>query len=411
MDTARKQGFTRRRFLSGAGLAPFAGALAGAAPPPAPQTRGDGDVYAELGVRPFINAAGTYTALSGSLMHAEVVAAMESAARRYVSIAELQDACGARIAALTGAESALVTAGCAAALTVATAACIAGKDEDAIRRIPDAAGLKNKVLFPKGQRFSYDHAIRNAGAEIVEVESRKDLEAAIDERTAMLFYLNLAADRSPLSREELVEVGRRKGIPTLIDAAADLPPAKNLTAFVEMGYDLVAFSGGKGLRGPQCSGLLLGRKDLIEAAFLNGAPHSDSVGRIAKVGKEEIVGLTKAVELYAVRDHDADWREWEARVSHVLDAVKDIPGVQAERFVPSIANEVPHAAVAWDPARISLTRDGVAQVLREDEPRIELRPGPSDEPRLEIGVWMMEPDEHRIVASRVAAVLREATRA
>ncbi|HXV61311.1 MAG TPA: aminotransferase class V-fold PLP-dependent enzyme [Vicinamibacteria bacterium] len=368
----------------------------------------ENDVYRELGIRPFINAAGTYTALSASLMDRAVIEAMESAARNYVSIPELQEAAGNRIASLVGSEAALVTAGCAAALTLATAACVCGENEDAIRRVPDTEGLKNEVIFPLGHRFGYDHAIRNVGVKIVEVASKEELDAAIGDRTAMLFFLNLAANRSPITREELVEAGKRTGVPTLIDAAADLPPARNLTDLAGMGFDLVAFSGGKGLRGPQCSGLLIGRKDLVRAAFLNGSPHSDSVGRIAKVGKEEIVGLTKAVELYVARDHDADWREWESRVSHILSAVEGIEGVTGERFVPEIANEVPHAAINWDPNQIRLTRDELARILREGEPRIEARPSEGDAPRLEIGVWMMTPGDHEVVAARCREALRGA---
>ncbi len=178
-----------------------------------------------------------------------------------------------------------------------------------------------------------------------------------------------------------------------------------------MGYDLVAFSGGKGLRAPQCSGVLLGRKDLIRAAYVNGSPHSNSVARIAKVGKEEIVGLTKAVELYFERDHEAEWNEWEARVRHILSTVEDIPGVSGERFVPEIANEVPHAAIEWDPKRIALTRQDFVEALRDGEPRIEVRPSDPGEPRLEIGVWMMEPGDHQIVASRCAEILRGAGKA
>jgi L-seryl-tRNA(Ser) seleniumtransferase len=390
---------TRRGFLSGLGAASFSGTLAERGSPAEPL-----DVYEDLGVRPFINAAGTYTALSASLMPPEVRRAMESAAGRYVSIPELQEAAGKRIASLVGAESALVTAGCAAALTLATAASVAGSSQEAILRLPDTSGLKNEVIFPKGHRFVYDHAIRNVGVRLVEAASVEELRASINANTAMLFYLNNAANQSPIRREELVEAGRKAGIPTLIDAAADLPPASNLTAFLKMGFDLVAFSGGKGLRGPQCSGLLLGRKDLIQAAFLNGSPHSDTVGRLAKVGKEEIVGLTRAVELYLARDHEADWKEWEDRVAHIVATVSNV-GVRVERFVPEIANEVPHAAITWDPKSFALTRDTFATALREGEPRIEPRPSASDEPRLEIGVWMMEPGEHRIVADRCLEIL------
>jgi L-seryl-tRNA(Ser) seleniumtransferase len=391
--------WSRRQILSTIGLAPLSSAVARAS------FTAEAGVYAELGVRPFINAAGTYTALSASLMPPEVVRAMDEASRSYVSIPELQEAAGKRIASLLGAEAALVTSGCAAALTLATAACVCGGDEAAIRRVPEIAGLKDEVIFPRGHRFGYDHAIRNVGVRIVEVENASDLHAKITGRTAMLFYLNYVAKGSPVSREEIVEAGKRAGIPTLIDAAADLPPAGNLTAFTELGFDLVAFSGGKGLRGPQCSGLLLGKKDLIRAAFLNGSPHSDSVGRAAKVGKEEIVGLTKAIEIYLKKDHDAEWREWESRVSHILKRVSGIDGVRAERFVPEIANETPHLAIEWDESRIPLTRDSFASALRQGEPRIEIRPSAPEEPRIEVGVWMMEPGDHVVVADRCAEVL------
>ncbi|HJS74769.1 MAG TPA: aminotransferase class V-fold PLP-dependent enzyme, partial [Vicinamibacteria bacterium] len=356
---------SRRGFLSGIGLASVSGSI-----PLRRMPAGAVDAYNELGVRPFINAAGTYTALSASLMPKEVREAMESAASRYVSIPELQEAAGRRIAFLVGAEAALVTSGCAAALTLATAAAVAGSSQEAILRIPDVTGLKDEVVIPKGHRFVYDHAVRNVGVRLVEAASPEELKASINEKTAMLFYLNNAANKSPIAREELVAAGKSKGVPTLIDAAADLPPVKNLTAFLEMGFDLVAFSGGKGLRGPQSSGLLLGRKDLIQAAFLNGSPHSDTIGRLAKVGKEEIVGLTRALELYLARDHEADWKDWEARVAHIVSKFEGIDGVRAERFVPEIANEVPHAAITWDPKRFGLTRETFAKALRDGEPRI-----------------------------------------
>ncbi len=395
---------SRRRFLSGLGVASVSGTLGGGRLSASPEAL---DVYKDLGVRPFINAAGTYTALSASIVPPEVRKAMEDASRHFVSIPELQEAAGRRIASLVGAEAALVTAGCAAALTLGTAAAVAGSSPEAILRLPDTTGLKNEVILPKGHRFVYDHAIRNVGVRLIEAGSREELLAAVNEKTALLFFLNNAANKSPISREELVAVGKKRGVPTLIDAAADLPPAKNLRAFLEMGFDLVAFSGGKGLRGPQSSGLLLGREDLIHAAFLNGSPHSDTIGRLAKVGKEEIVGLTRALELYLKRDHDADWKEWEERVAHIVSRVSGIDSVRAERFVPEIANEVPHAAIAWDPKRIDLTRESFAKALREGEPRIEPRPSPAEEARLEIGVWMMEPGEHRIVADRCAGVLKQ----
>lgn len=409
--------WTRRGFLRGAGIASLVGsgvadrsfAAERALEQPALGSQSaESGTYRTLGVRPLINAAGTYTALSASIMPSEVVAAMEEAARQNVSIAELQQAVGDHIAKRVGAEAALVTAGCAAALTAATAACVCGTDEELIRRVPDTAGMKDEVIFQKSHRFSYDHAIRNIGVRIVEVETREELQAAINGKTAMLFFLNAAESRGQIGCEEFARIAKDAQIPSLIDVAADLPPASNLWAFTKMGYDLVAFSGGKGLRGPQCSGLLLGRRDLIDAAFLNGSPNSDTVARIAKVGKEEIVGLWKAIELYLARDHEAEWAEWERRVDVIAERVSHIRSVHAEQFVPEIANHVPHLAVSWDPEVVPLTRSGVAQALRDGEPRIELRPSEPDEPRLEIGVWMLQSGEAEIVARRCAEVLTSA---
>ncbi len=405
---------TRRDFVQGAGLSAVIGAVSGKRVLSARSTTGTGStrpgIYEELGIRPLINAAGTYTALSASLMPREVSAAMEEAARRHVSIPELQAAAGARITSLVGAEAALVTTGCAAALTTATAACVSGTDEEMIRRVPEASGMKDEVIIQRSHRFSYDHAIRNVGVTLVEVETEEELRAAVNDRTAMMFFLNYHDPKGDIKRARFAELAKELGIPSLIDAAADLPPAENLRAFTALGYDMVAFSGGKGLRGPQCSGLLLGRKDLIDAAFLNGSPHSDSVGRIAKVGKEEIVGLLTAVELYVEKDHEAEWGDWEDRVRHIGAAVTKIGGVTAERFVPEIANQVPHLAITWDTDSVDIDRESFIQALRDGEPRIEPRPGSSDDNRLEIGVWMMQPGEHRIVASRCAEILGAASR-
>ncbi len=378
---------------------------------PAEQARGSSEpdtIYARLGVRPFINGAGTYTALSASVMSAEVVAAMAEASHQFVSIGELQAAAGQRIASLLGAESALIISGCAAALTLAAAACVAGTDQEKIRRLPDTSGMKNEVIIQTAHRFGYDRAIRNTGVRLVEVQTRAELEAAINERTAFLFFLNNANARGEVDRETFAAIARAASVPSLIDAAADVPPVENLRAFTAMGYDLVTFSGGKGLRGPQCSGLLLGRRDLVEAAYVNGSPHSDTIGRIAKVGKEEIVGLTRAIEVYLEKDHQAEWDEWERRVRDIARAMTSIAGVRAERFVPEIANEVPHVAISWDRERVQSSRADVIQALRDGEPRIGVRPGDTGDSRIEIGVWMMQPGDHEIVARRCAEVLSAA---
>jgi L-seryl-tRNA(Ser) seleniumtransferase len=364
-------------------------------------------IYEELGIRPFINAAGTYTVLSACVMPREVITAMEEASLQHVSIPELQEAAGKRIASLVGSDAALVTSGCAGALTLATAACVCGTDEEKIRRVPDTSGMKNEVIFQKTHRFGYDHAIRNVGVKIVEVETRQELESAINDKTAMLFFLNSGDPQGKIKRQEFAEIAKKVGIPSLIDAAADIPPAENLSAYIKMGYDLVAFSGGKGLKGPQCSGLLLGRKDLIQAAFLNGSPHSDTAGRIGKVGKEEIVGLMTAVELYVKRDHQADWKEWERRINVIEKAVSGIRSVQTEMFIPEIANQVPHLAIRWDSNAMHFTKEDFINALREGEPRIEVRPNSPTEPRLEVGVWMLQPGEDRIVARRCAEILKQ----
>ena len=410
---------TRRRFLRRAGLASAIGSglsfrpletNAGSHRKTQQASSALHGIYEDLGLRPFINAAGTYTMLSACIMPEEVAAAMREASRRHISIPELQEAAGKRIAGLLGSESALVTSGCASALTLATAACVCGSDQEKIHKIPDTSGMKNEVIFQKSHRFGYDHAIRNVGVRIVEVETRTQLESAINSQTAMLFFLNSANSQGQIKREEFASLARQKGIPSLIDGAADVPPVENLSAFHKMGFDLVAFSGGKGLRGPQCSGLLLGRKDLIQAAFLNGSPNSDSVGRAGKVGKEEIVGLMTAVQLFMHRDHKADWLEWEDRVKNIERSVSGLRGIETEHFIPEIANHVPHLAIKWDPKTLPATRDDIAKLLREGEPRIEVRPSPPGDPRLEVAVWMLQRGEDQIVARRCAEVFRTASK-
>jgi len=362
-------------------------------------------IYNQLGIRPLINAAGTYTMLSACTMPREVVQAMDDAARYQVSIDELHQAVGKKIAALTGAEAALVTAGAANALTLATAACLAGKDQQKISRLPDTEGNRNEVILQKAHRVAYEHAIRAAGGRLVEIETRDQLVNAIGGKTAMLFFLNFADPKGQVKRQEFIEIARKAKVPTLIDAAADVPPPQRLSEYVKMGFDLVAFSGGKGLRGPQCSGLLLGRKELIEAAYLNGSPHADSVGRGAKVGKEEIVGLWTAVEVYLKKDHKAEWNEWESRVRMIRKAVEGLRSVTSETFVPEIANESPHVRVSWDPKVLPLKNDQVRKLLRDGDPRIEIRPSDGTLPNLEIGVWMLQPGQDRVVARRVREIL------
>ena len=398
-----KPSVTSRRAVLGAFAAsglPLIGSGASASAQESPPVR---DVIRELGVRPCINAAGTYTALTGSLMLPEVVAGIQAASRQYVRLNELHDAVGKRIAELLKCEAALVSAGCASALSLATAACVAGSDSERIRRIPETAGMKNEVLVQRTHRVGYDHAIRNAGVKLIEVETSEELEKKVNDKTAMLFFLNSADPQGKIHHEEFVAIGKKHGVPTLIDAAADVPPASNLFRFTKLGFDLVAFSGGKGLRGPQSSGLLLGSKDLIAAARLNNSPNSDSLCRTNKVNKEELVGMLIALELFLERDHDAVWKAWEARCSRITQALADFKDVRTEVNVPTGANAVPHLHVSWDYDQRKLTAGQMAEKLRDGEPSIEVVPG--SRRQLIVGVWMMQPGDDAIVGRRIREIL------
>ena len=367
------------------------------------------DVLGELEVRTFLNAAGTYTRLTASKMPLEVQSAMQGASTRYVNLDELHAKAGDHIAQLLEAEAALVTAGCASALTLATAACIAGDDKERIKLLPDTTGMQNEVVLQTAHRNSYDHAVRNAGARLVEVETASEMEAAINDRTAMLFFLNHAENDGQIGHEEFVAIGRKHGVPTLNDAAADVPPADNLFRFQRMGYDLVAFSGGKGLRGPQSAGLLVGRRDLVEAARLNNNPNSDSVGRSNKVNKEEVVGMLVALELFLEQDHDQIWKEWTRRCRQIARSVASLPGVATEIFVPEIANAVPHLRIRWNYSQSRLSAKAAAELLRDGNPSIEVRPNHDE--GLEIAVWMLDPGDERVVGRRIHGVLSTAINA
>lgn len=371
------------------------------------------DLISELGVRTFINAAGTYTVLTASLMRPEVVAAMAAASTRFVNIDELQEAAGRRVAELIGCDAAMITSGASAALTLGTAACITGKDQDFILRIPDLSpDMKSEVIVQRLHRYGYDHAVRNCGVKMVEVDSAAELEAAINRRTAMMLFFNDREHIGQIGAEEFVSLGKKHGIPTFNDAAADVPPTENLSKFTKMGFDLVTFSGGKGIRGPQSAGLLLGRKDLIEAARLNAAPNSDSIGRGFKINKEEIIGMLIAVESYLNRDAEAEWREWEQRAQTIAAAVAEVESMQTEIYVPPIANHVPHLKLTWRKDAAGLSADEVRERMRNGEPSIETTPAstaaslplPPPPPGVEemmIGVWMLQPGEAEVVALRL----------
>ncbi len=396
----------RRKFLSSlAGLPLIGGLLPSNAVAAARSGAAGRDLIAELGVTPIINAAGTYTTLTASLMPPEVVGAIAEASTKYVRLNELHDAVGERIAQLVKADSALVSAGCASALSQATAACVAGTDRDKIRMIPDTHGMKDEVIVQKSHRNGYDHAIRNAGVKMIEIETVAEFERAVNHKTAMSFYLNSATPNGKIAHEEWVALCRKHEIPSLIDAAADVPPVDNLYRFQKVGFDLVAFSGGKGIRGPQSAGLLFGRKDLIAAARMNASPNSDSLCRTNKVNKEELVGMLAAVELYVNKDHDAEWKLWERRCEVIANEAKKVKTVQTRMFVPELANMVPHLEVTWDEETVGRTRQQVVEAMRTGKPQIELRPGGG--PGISVGVWMMQEGDEEIVARRLREELQK----
>jgi len=364
------------------------------------------DFLKELGVRPIINGAGAYTMMTGSLMNPEAVRAIEAMSHDFVRLDELHDAVGQRIAKLLGCEAAMVPSGAAAGLTLATAACMTGTNPEFILRLPNTTGMKNEVIIQKSHRFPYDHAVRNCGVRLVEVIGAEELERAITPRTAMLLFLNKGDPLGKIKAAEFIQLGKKHGIPTLNDAAADVPPVENLFKYTKMGFDLVAFSGGKGLLGPQSTGLLLGRKDLIQAARLNTAPHSDSFGRGLKVNKEEMVAVWVALEHYLKRDHQKDWREWEERVRIMASGLSSSRGVSTEKFVPEIANQVPHLRIRWNPSVVKISHAEAVRQLREGEPSIEPVPASYVKDTLEFATWMMQPGEAETVTRRLREILK-----
>jgi D-glucosaminate-6-phosphate ammonia-lyase len=378
----------------------------GLEPPPPPAGKAGRDYFRELGVRPFINAAGTYTAMTASLMLPEVMDAINYASKQYVMLDELHDRVGERIAKLVRAEAAMVTCGAASALTLGTAGVLTGTDRQKISDLPNLANMKSEVIIQKAHRFGYDRALRNCGVTLVEVETRDDLERAVNGKTAMMLFYNNNNKEGRIQDQEFAELGRKHGIPTMNDAAADVPPLENLWKYTEMGFDLVAFSGGKGIRGPQSAGLLLGKKPLIAAARMNGSPNGNAIGRGMKVNKEEMVGMLAALELFVAKDHEKEGREFERRAETIRSSATSVAGVKAEVFVPEVANHVPHVRVTWDATSKPLNAAAVVRAMLDGEPSIAIR---SEGESLVVGVWMMQPGEEKIVARRLRQELDRST--
>jgi len=402
----------RRDIVKGLTLLPLAGGLASkvvAAPaetakptkPSAPAR----DLFKELGVTPVINASVTMTFLSGSLMLPEVLEAINSTSHDFANMYELQDKVGAKIAEMLHVESAMVTSGAACAILLSTAACITGTDAEKIKLIPNLPGPRPEVIMQKTHRYLFDQAVTTTGAKIIEVEGADEMEKAINERTVMALFFN-AAGKSSVTHEDFVAIAKKHKIPTLLDAAADVPPVENLFKYQKIGFDLVTFSGGKMIRGPQSAGLLFGRKDLITAARLNHSPNEAPIGRPMKVNKEEMFGMYAALKAYLERDHKKEWEEWIDRTKVIGSKLETLPTVKTEVWVdPGPANAFPSLNVTWDQTKIKIKPAEVVAALKNGTPSIVAN---GRKEHLTIGVVLLRPDQVDIVANRVKSILQQA---
>ncbi|MCI0388674.1 MAG: aminotransferase class V-fold PLP-dependent enzyme [Acidobacteria bacterium] len=403
---------TRRDFFkSGSLLASLALIPRQAAPlkitpePPSGALRIGPDIYQSIGVRPFINGTGTLTVNGGSLELPEVRAAMDAAAQHMVQLDELMEGVGKRLAELTGAEWGIVTAGCAAAMTLATLACVAGGNPDKHIRLPSMEGLgKDEVIIPKHSRNNYDAAIRAVGVRLIEVTNAQELEAAIGPRTAMIYiFAGPQADAGPPSYEEIIRIARQKNIPVLTDAAAEILTIPNV--HLQRGSTMVAYSGGKQLRGPQCSGLLLGRKDLVTAAWVHSAPHH-GFARNMKVGKEEIIGVLAAVEVWVKRDNKAIWQQMLDQMNYIAKKVSSISGITSEVREPTgLSNRSPGLNIRWEAAKLGMTGRQVTQILDTTEPRILLGGSRGGQNGISITAFNLKPGDEKVIADRLYTIL------
>jgi uncharacterized pyridoxal phosphate-dependent enzyme len=367
-----------------------------------------GNPYDELGVTTVINCQGTMTMLGGSVLRPELEAVMAMAGQHFVSIPDLEVAAGKRITEmlkLPDGYSVLVTSGAAAAIQSGLAGILTGDNEALIRQLPDLTGMKSEVIIQKSHRNPFDHQLRATGIKLIEIETQDELRQAVNDRTAMMHFSNFANATGQIKVDEWVKLAKQYNIPCMNDAAADTPPVSHLWDYANMGYDLITFSGGKAIRGPQCAGMLIGRKDLVAYALLNNCPHEDTLGRSQKVGKEEIVGMVKALELYLKEDHDALSREWQSRLERISSELTKIPGVSTEFFTPDIANHVPHMRISWD-QRVSVEPKEVSKLLRNSKPAIVIGGG-EGKPGLGMCSFMLQPGEDKIVAERLSRILKE----
>ena len=391
----------RRDLLKYASMLPIGtGVAAGLIPTKAfaKTTAAKRDILKELGIRTFVNAAGTYTAMTASLMHDEVVETIKQGAKKFAMLDEVQDKVGEKIAELCHAEAATVTAGCWSALVLGTAGVLTGMDMKKVAQLPNVTGMKSEVIVQKGHNIGYVHALTNTGAIIVEIETVQELEKAINEKTAMMWFLNSNAPLGKIQHEEWVAIAKKHKIPTMIDMAADVPPVSNLWKYNDLGFDLVCVSGGKAMCGPQSAGILMGKKELIAAARLSAPPRGGNIGRGMKVNKEEILGMYVALEKYINQDHDAEWKMWESKIDSIKTAVNSIEGVTTEVSVPPIANHTPLLFIKWDESKVKTSNKDLMLKLRNGSPSIEVMANGTG---INITVFMLQEGEEKIVAKRV----------
>ena len=407
MKRKESANMTRRRMLqTGAGLA-VAGTIVDQTTAGQPA---NSSVYGALGVKHVINATGTVTVLGGSVMPPEVVAAWVDASKHFVNLLDLHDKVGERIAKLIGVEAALVTTGAAGALLLGTAAAVTRGDPKRIARLPDTTGMPNEVIVQKAHRTCYDNQLTDVGVKLIDVQTAADVNRVVNAKTALMFFMNFTETDGKIKRVEWVELARKHNVPALIDAAADVPPVGRIAEYAKLGFDLIAVSGGKAIRGPNDTGLLLGRKDLIDAAKLNANPHCGTIGRMMKVGKEDMVALLAAVERFVHLDYAAEWKEMERRLAVIEAAVKKVAPVECERIVPPIANHVPHLQIAWDESQVKITREKVTKELAAGDPPIRIgRVAGTGDKGILVSVITLLQGEEQIVAERLSQILRKAS--
>lgn len=394
----------RRTLLKSLSAIPFVGAFMGsgitlASGMDQPFSTPKRDLIKELGLRTFINAAGTYTAMTASLMPEEVMETIQASSKEFIMLDEVQDKVGEKIAELCHAEAATVTSGCWSAMVLGLAGVLTGTDKEKIARLPNLEGMKSQVIVQKTHNVAYVHALTNTGVTLVEVETVEDLENAINEQTAMLWFLNYTAPQGKIQHEEWVALGKKHQIPTMIDIAADVPPVENLWKYNDMGFDIVCISGGKAMKGPQSTGILMGRKDIIEAARLSAPPRGNTIGRGMKVNKEEILGMYVALEKYINTDHEKEWKSWEDKITYIQGMVNKVKGVSTSVSVPPVANHTPFLKIEWDSALIGLNRTQMQENLRKGSPSIEVIG--FGEHEISCTVFMLRPEEEKIVAKRI----------